>query len=67
MVKKLIRRKACITQTDIVFYSSAIKHVHIFEVMIWHVQQDVFKCFMIPLPRFSNIYGDLFTLRKKKL
>ena len=24
--------------------------------MIWHVQQNVVKCFIIPLPRFSYIY-----------
>ena len=34
--------------------------------MIWHVQQNVIKCFIIPLPRFSYIYTDLFTLRERK-
>ena len=24
--------------------------------MIWHVQKNVFKCFIIPLPQFSSIY-----------
>ena len=24
--------------------------------MIWHVQQNVVKCFITPLPRFSYIY-----------
>ena len=24
--------------------------------MIWHVQQNIVKCFMIPLPRFSYMY-----------
>ena len=29
--------------------------------MIWHVQQNAVKCFIIPLPRLA-IYTDLFTL-----
>ena len=36
--------------------SSIIKHVHIFQGVIWQVQQNVVKCLMIPLPRFSYIY-----------
>ena len=54
--------KACIMQTVRIFYSSVIKHVHIFQGVIWHVQQNTVKCFMMPLPRFSY-YTDLFTLR----
>ena len=38
------------------FYSYIIKHVNIFQGVIWHVQQNDVKCFMIPLPQFSYIY-----------
>ena len=36
--------------------SSLIIHVHIFWGVIWHVQQNVVKCLMISLPRFSYIH-----------
>ena len=32
--------------------------------MIWHVQQNVVKCFIIPLPRFSYIYWLIHFKRK---
>ena len=56
MIKKINNKKAYIIWTVGTFYSSVIKHVHIFEGMIWHMQQNVVKCFIIPLPRFSYIY-----------
>ena len=56
MKKKINNKKACIIRTVGTLYSPVIKHVHIFEGMIWHVQQNVVKCFIIPLPRFSYIY-----------
>ena len=48
--KKINDKKACIIQTVRIFYISLIKHAHIFSGVIWHVQQNVVKCFMIPLP-----------------
>ena len=45
-------KNECIIWTVGTFYSS----VHIFKGMIWHVQQNVVKCLIIPLPRFSYIY-----------
>ena len=48
------------------FYSSIIKHVHVFKGVIWQVQQNVFKCFIIPVPQFSYIYTSLFILIKQK-
>ena len=45
-------KNECIIWTVGTFYSS----VHIFKGMIWHVQQNVVKCLIIPLPRFSCIY-----------
>ena len=33
-----------------------IKHLYIFWGVILHVQQNVVKCLIIPLPRFSYIY-----------
>ena len=54
--KKINNKKECIIRTVGTFYSSVIKHVHIFSGMICHVQQNVVKCLIIPLSRFSYIY-----------
>ena len=40
-------------QTVHIIDNSVIKHTHIFEGVIWHVQQKFVKCFIIPLSRFS--------------
>ena len=53
---KKINNKKNIIQIVRIFYSSVIKYVHIFYDVIWHVQQNVVKCLMIPLPRFSYLY-----------
>ena len=55
--KKFNNKKACVIRIRTVrlFYSSIIKHVRIFQGVIWHVQQNFVKCFIIPLPRFSYI------------
>ena len=45
-------KNECIIWTVGTFYSS----VHIFKGMIWHVQQNVVKCLIIPLPQLSYIY-----------
>ena len=42
-------------QTVHIIDNSVIKHTHIFEGVIWHVQQKFVKCFIIPLSRFSYI------------
>ena len=53
---KKINNKKNIIQIVRISYSSVIKYVHIFYDVIWHVQQNVVKCLMIPLPRFSYLY-----------
>ena len=51
---KFNNKKACIIQTVRTFYSSVIKHVR--TLVIWHVQQNNVKCFIIPLPLSSHVY-----------
>ena len=51
---KFNNKKACIIQTVRIFYSSVIKHVR--TLVIWHVQQNNVKCFIIPLPLSSHVY-----------
>ena len=49
-------KKAFIIQFVPIFYSSVIKYLHDFYDGIWYVQQNVVRCFMIPLPQFSYIF-----------
>ena len=64
MIIKFNDKIACTVRTVRIFYNSLIKHVHIFQGMIWHVQENVVKCFIIPLPRFSYMYWLIFTLKE---
>ena len=54
--EKINNKKECMIRTVGTFYGSVIKHVRIFKGMIWHVQQNVVECLIIPLPRFIFRY-----------
>ena len=64
--KKFNNKKACVIQTVRIFYGPVIKHLHVFQGVIWLIEQNVVKCFTILLHWFSDIYwlihfNNLFT------